>query len=329
MTLDEEVRLQAADLTHREAKILFRYHRNVQIVRIAASQCVYQLERERIEPSELFAYFRRNAAKLERQTNATLQIYVDQNVATRWMRDVGVGVAQSVGIYTLIDIEKVGKYVSSLWRFAGYDPSVVKLTKKEAGECVRYFQDKYKKDYVDLEMLHYVAIELNRGVEQLKRITKLGMYRKEIMWWQLYKAIMSYPWCNELKEVLYRVGVSFRRMGGRGAVISPYRSIYDWRKAYEVERNEQGHYTDQAEHKLVSRRYKRNTVARKCYEEGKLPPEQIDARARRFAVKIFLVHLHQVLYYERYGKMPPKPYVLDVLGKEREIICPKWPFRNS
>ena len=329
LSLEDTLRLQAADLTKREAKLLYRYHRNVQVMRIACEQSIGLLEHQKTPPPELFFYFRRSARRLEKQTTSALEIYVDQYVATRWMREVGLGSAQATAIFTMVDLEKIKGNVSSLFRFAGYDPSVTKLTKQEAGECIRYFREQYKKDYVDLEVLHYVARDLNRGVEQLKRITKVGMYRKDITWGQLYRAIMSCPWCQELKEVLFRVGMAFRRTGGNAQPTSPYRSIYDWRKEYEVMRNERGDLAEQAAYKLKSRNFRKDTTAYKHYIEGRLPPAHLDARARRFTIKVFLVHLHQVLFFERYGRMPPRPYILDVLGKEREIKCPKWPFRSG
>ena len=36
--------------------------------------------------------------------------------------------------------------------------------------------------------------------------------------------------------------------------------------------------------------------------------------AKRWAVKIFLAHLHHVMYVEHYGAEPPKPYAIDILG---------------
>ena len=326
LTVGERLILQAADLTRREGKFLYRYHKNNQVHRASINQTILQLKKENLAPPELFLHFRRSAARLERQTNAALEIYVDQHLPTRWMRAVGLGFAQAVGIFSLLDIEKAHQ-VSSFWRYCGYDPSVLKLTKKEAGECFRFFQEKYPKKYVDEEVIRGVARDLNRSARQLLRITRVGTRKTSITWPALYRIILSYPWNQELKEILFRVGIQFRRVGGDGLAIPPYRAVYDWRKEYEVARNEKGDYADQAAYKLESRNFRKDSTAYAHYIKGNLPPAQIDARARRFAVKIFLVHLHQVMFFERYGKMPKRPYVLDVLGKEREIVCPKWPFR--
>jgi len=58
---------------------------------------------------------------------------------------------------------------------------------------------------------------------------------------------------------------------------------------------------------------------------GKLPPAHIHARAKRWAVKIFLAHWHHVAYMIEYKKAPPKPYSLEHLGHVHMIEVPNWP----
>jgi hypothetical protein len=58
----------------------------------------------------------------------------------------------------------------------------------------------------------------------------------------------------------------------------------------------------------------KSTEAFKHYSAGRLPPGQIDARARRYAVKLFLSHLHEVWYKAHFGKAPPLPYPIAILG---------------
>ena len=53
-----------------------------------------------------------------------------------------------------------------------------------------------------------------------------------------------------------------------------------------------------------------------------MPDFNIDARARRYAVKIFLSHLHAVMYWEEYKKAPPKPFAIQHLGHAHEIEIP-------
>lgn len=51
----------------------------------------------------------------------------------------------------------------------------------------------------------------------------------------------------------------------------------------------------------------------------KLPPAHIDARAMRYAVKIFLSHLHEIMYKRQLGKNPPLPYPMAHLGHVHKI----------
>jgi len=57
-----------------------------------------------------------------------------------------------------------------------------------------------------------------------------------------------------------------------------------------------------------------------------LPPAHIHARARRYAVKLFLSHYHHVAYEVATGQKPPKPYVLDrIPGHTHYVAPPNWP----
>ena len=54
----------------------------------------------------------------------------------------------------------------------------------------------------------------------------------------------------------------------------------------------------------------KDTDAYAAYSQGRLPPAHIHARAKRYAIKLFLAHLHHKMYMEHYGKEPPLPYAI-------------------
>ena len=56
-----------------------------------------------------------------------------------------------------------------------------------------------------------------------------------------------------------------------------------------------------------------------------LPPARIHARARRYAVKLFVSHLHHVMYHEHFGKEPPKPYIF-TRPEHTHFIQPPPPY---
>lgn len=53
-----------------------------------------------------------------------------------------------------------------------------------------------------------------------------------------------------------------------------------------------------------------------------LPPGHLQSRATRYAAKIFLSHYHEASYVERFGKLPPAPYPIMVLGHAHQLFAP-------
>lgn len=90
-----------------------------------------------------------------------------------------------------------------------------------------------------------------------------------------------------------------------------YGRMYAKRKKIEIERNDAGEFADQAVAKLQKFKIGKTTEAYKHYSAGRLPPAHIHARARRYAVKIFLSDYHLVAYYHHFGTMPALPYVFE------------------
>jgi hypothetical protein len=130
------------------------------------------------------------------------------------------------------------------------------------------------------------------------------------------------PWNARLKLVCWNLGDSFVKQ--RRSPKDVYGRFYEERKALELERNERGDYADIARQTLAERNII-DPATRRTYESGKLPLGRIELRARRYAVKLLLAHLHHVMYVLRYGTPPPKPYVLEHGGHAHMIAPPNWP----
>ena len=131
------------------------------------------------------------------------------------------------------------------------------------------------------------------------------------------------PWNAKLKVLCWKTGDSFVKFKSHERDF--YGKIYQQRKELEVSRNEQGLFADQAERTLAERNI-RDAALKKTYEEGRLPAGRLDLRARRYAVKLFLAHLHHVMYEDYYNEPPPKPYVITHLGHAHIIGPPNWPL---
>jgi len=126
------------------------------------------------------------------------------------------------------------------------------------------------------------------------------------------------PWNASLKTLCWKAGQSFMKFSNRDECYYGY--VYKERKAYEIARNERG------DNKILAAEamsiYSKNTEAYKHVSNGVLPPGQIDARARRYAVKLFLSHLHGAWYETHFGTKPPLPYPLVHLGHAHFIPSP-------
>lgn len=118
------------------------------------------------------------------------------------------------------------------------------------------------------------------------------------------------PYNASLKTLCWKIGQSFMKFSGKAECV--YGAWYRKRKAYEIERNERGDNRELAAQLIA--KVGKTTEAYKAFADGKLPPGQIDARARRWAVKLFLSHLHGHWYEAATGSPPPLPYPIAHLG---------------
>jgi len=131
------------------------------------------------------------------------------------------------------------------------------------------------------------------------------------------------PWNADLKVLCWKAGESFKKFSNREECF--YGHIYRERKAQEIERNRAGMFKDQAAVTLATKRFQRDTTTRTAYEAGLLPDGRLDLRASRYAVKLFLSHLHSVMYEVATGQKPARPYVIEHLGHASMIAPPGWP----
>lgn len=128
------------------------------------------------------------------------------------------------------------------------------------------------------------------------------------------------PWNARLKSLCWKIGQSFMKFSNRDDCF--YGHVYKQRKEYEVSRNESGANRELAISIAESGRFGKTTDAYKSYSSGLLPPAQLDARARRYAVKLFLSHLHGEWYQRHFNTPPPLPYAIAHLNHAHFIPPP-------
>lgn len=133
------------------------------------------------------------------------------------------------------------------------------------------------------------------------------------------------PWNAQLKVLCWKAGESFIKFSGSEDCY--YGQVWKKRKEYEIARNEGGHNAAIAAQLLKDKNFDPKTDAFKHLSNGKLPPAQIHGRARRYAVKLFLSHLHHEMYVRILQQEPPLPYPIAHMGHV-DFIAPPQMVKN-
>ena len=102
------------------------------------------------------------------------------------------------------------------------------------------------------------------------------------------------------------------------------------RRDFEDAKNEAGEYAEEAAKQLQNKNYGKTTDAYKAYSQGKLPPNHLFARSKRWTVKLFLSHYWQV-GKELKNDLPSdwKPWVISIGGHQDLVPVPNFPIQNE
>lgn len=263
------------------------------------------------EPNSVIQWLAMNSKILEDQIKRALDSYTKAHMMGSWMRDIyGIGPVLSAGLLAHIDITRAPT-TGHIWRFAGVDPNVIWPSSERAAQWVKEF---------GLDIPKAAKI-FGRNIDTLTRMATTHPVTHapvKLTATTLAKAISRRPWNANLKTLCWKIGQSFMKFSNQEECF--YGQIYKQRKALEIERNNAGANKLAAEE--GKNRVGKDTEAYKHFCEGKLPPAQIDARARRYAVKLFLSHLHDEWYRRHFNEEPPLPYPISFLGHAHFIPAP-------
>lgn len=125
------------------------------------------------------------------------------------------------------------------------------------------------------------------------------------------------PYNAALKTICWHAGQSFMKFSGREDCY--YGHVYRQRKAFELHMSNTGQRAETAKEWLP--RVGKNTQAYGHYSAGRLPPSQIDGRARRYAVKLFLSHMNEI-WLERTGQQLRAPFPIAKMGHTTYVPPP-------
>lgn len=166
-----------------------------------------------------------------------------------------------------------------------------------------------------------------------KEISQIGMYSGrhqnkiksfktdagDLTYESIIKGLSKPPYNTKAKTITYQIIDNIIRKGA-----SEYATLYRKRKAYEVANNEAGYYVNEAKNQLRKKNYESET-AKTCLAQGKLTPAHIDRRARRYVAKIFLSHYFELLWIEKYGRLPKLAPVFSD-GNHYHYIMPEYEY---
>ena len=306
--LNKDLRAAATTLSDVEARYLVDSYYQMQDNRIRSDNQVRSMEGE---PNLLLSWLANNADMLENSIKTALQRYAQARPIGEWlMSNHGIGPVISAGLMAHIDIRKADT-AAKIWRFAGQDPSTQWLGKAKAHELVSSIEGKE-------DIINRACILANRNPENFRKWLARNEEKESTA--KLVKWLSQPPYNPTLKTLCWKIGQSFMKFHNDEKCF--YGKMYREHKTMLEERSEAGFFKDYCLEK--SSKVGKATEAHKQYKEGKLPKGQIDARARRYAVKMFLAHIQQVWWETETSTPCVVPYAIAHLGHKDYIAPPNY-----
>lgn len=325
--ITKDMRLAALHLSKNEARFLVDAYYQVQDFRIQTSNQLQSMEKAK-EPHNFHNFILDNFTAIESQIKYALGKYSESTVVGRWSRSIcGIGPVIAAGLECHIDIEKAPT-PGHIYSFAGLHPLQVWMSAEDSRKLVNEVVDG------KIATPEQIAILSAKSGKKIDRFLRSRDFLRVICpkEWEagetsvvpskknLIRIVSLRPFNAQLKTLCWKIGESFVKVSGNENDV--YGKLYLERKAIEAERNEQGLYEDQAEAKLARFNIGKDTEAYKAYATGKLPLGHLHARAKRWAVKLFLSHWWYVAYKNHYKKEPPLPYPIAHMGHVHIIEAP-------
>jgi len=312
------------NISREEIKMLVKLYYQLQDNRIALRNQERSIEGP--EPDEtketgnikILDFLVKNMTIMEVGVKETLQIVAENSEVGRWLLSItGIGPILAAGLLAYFDVSKC-QYASQFISYAGLNdnnrPWIGNIgATKIFDELVAKYNPSGKKKF---EISDEFVTEFSNITQWKYGYLVEHAYNQEKKKWDkaaLIAAASKIPYNKELKKLCWKIGKSFAWQ------INNEKSVYGRllveRRAIELQHNEAGDYASQAE-RALEKNIGKETIAYKNYSKGQLPLAHINARAQRFAVKVFLVHLFECMYRVHHkddpnGNLPPAYYALE------------------
>lgn len=319
--LNKDLKSGARSLGDQEARYLVDTYYTMQEYRKAAHNQRRALDASG-EPNDVLEFFGDQFARLEGQVKLALDLYSRNHPRAEWLRSVpGIGPVIAAGLLAHIDLTHV-RSVGQVWSFAGLNPSVEWLGREKAKTLVAEVKKQHPGKSPSIEALAEIQTRTGRSPRSVDQMATAG--GAKATWTNLEKGLAKPPYSKSLKTLCWKIGQSFMKLHNNERDF--YGKLYVQRKMYEIERNNSGANSQYALERAP--RFGKTTEAFAWLSgerDGmpKIPPGQIDARARRWAVKLFLSHLLDS-FFAAEGKELPVPFAIAHLDHSDFIPRPEF-----
>lgn len=298
--------------TGHEARFLVDFYYDIQHYRKSLANQTRSLKTAK-QDTKCIQVFHDLQFETECAVKKVLGRWADSQPIGQWAQSIpGVGPVLTAGLMAYIDITQAPT-VGHIWRFAGLDPTQHWLGAIGGKQVLDRILANNGSDLQ--RAILPLAREIGTRPETLTRLATTSPKTKrtlKLTKLRLAKAAAKRPWNARLKTLCWLIGESFVKVSNNAKDI--YGGMYVSQKELYQSRNDAGDYAETAAAQLKDKKFGRSTEAYKHLKAGHLSPAQIHARAKRWAVKLFLAHYHERAYVLHYGKPPPKPYPIEVLG---------------
>ncbi len=316
--LTKNLKTRASHLHPSEARHLVAIYYTIQKYRIRTNNQVTQAEKNG-EPYTIAPHFLDQFTSIEKQLKLALDKFSMGTYIGEWMRSiVGIGPVIAAGYLAHVDITKC-QTAGALWRFSGSDPTSIWLSREKAAKLINDTVE--HKGPLQFKDIIKACNELNLKPHNIWHSVTDGEELEKISRVALAKRLALRPWNASLKRIGWILGNSFVKNASHANDV--YGKFYHIRKEYENEKNANLDYADQAERILTEKNFGDDTKAIEFYKKGMLPPGHIHSRSMRYAVHLFLSHLHAEWYEWHFKKPAPKPFAIDILNHSHEIKRPR------
>ena len=107
-----------------------------------------------------------------------------------------------------------------------------------------------------------------------------------------------------------------------------YGKLYAAKKLEYAAKNDAGGFSEKAASEIESKGSKMQKTQRiEHWKQGKIAPAHVHDMSRRWAVKMFISHLHEVMHWDWYNAAPPAPYIIEHPGdaNHRHLVIAPGP----